>query len=277
MKGLCSRILVCIVCTILFVPPATVLFLREDATARSVHAAKEAKAQRDQEQRELDETLEKLEDQFRVPTEELIFGELGIVDEQTGVGLYVHRALMEGESLAVVQGLDCLHAQGSCEACDELRHMYDAGEIGELYCASLVPATSETDKIDIFFPPQGASGVTVYQCADGKLIETAPLRLRSYVYFETEYQTPFGVLRELPSTAADESEEIASGTGRVSSAKSYVHDYEPDEGAAHVANDEEAEDPAGDWASIVGILIAIGVVLLPYVLFAVRGDHGSGR
>ncbi len=277
MKALGSKILVCVVCAILFVPPATVLFLREDASARAAHAAKEAKAQHDQEQRELDETIEKLEDQFRVPTKELIFRELGVVDEQTGVGLNVQRALMEGESLTVAQGLDCLHPQGSCEACDELRSMYDAGEVGELYCASLMPATSETEKIDIFFPPQGASGVNVYQCADGKLIEVAPLRLRSYVYFETEYQTPFGVLREMPSRAADESGEVASEPERDSSAKSYVRDYEPDEGAAHVTNDEGDEEPAGDLASIVGMLIAIGVVFLPYIFLAVRGGQGSEK
>lgn len=59
MKALCSRILVCVVCAILFVPLATVLFIREGAVARAAHAVKEAKAQRGQEQRELDETLEK--------------------------------------------------------------------------------------------------------------------------------------------------------------------------------------------------------------------------
>ena len=74
------------------------------------------------------------------------------------------------ENLAIAQGEDCLHAEGTCPACDELREMYRDGELDGLYRITVVPECDATGKFEVSIPiGVETNKLTRYWCDGGTL------------------------------------------------------------------------------------------------------------
>lgn len=155
------------------------------------------------------------------------------------------------EAIELQSGEECLHEEGTCAACDELRNMYRTGKVDVLYCAT-IKIDSEaysSDEFTLSVPLDTvADSCTHYHCDNGEL---SPGTKEKWVSGNSSYaqlkgslqdlQSPFGV-----SFDTSESERTDSLT---------VHAYTPDDDDGD--DDEDEED---SW--LTNLLSLIGIVVL---------------
>lgn len=85
------------------------------------------------------------------------------------------------DALIVIHGEECLHGEGSCEACDELRDMYRSGDIDGLYRVEIIPDIEDEAEYSLTVPlDEEVPKYAVYRCVGGNL-ETSysPIRAGS--------------------------------------------------------------------------------------------------
>lgn len=112
------------------------------------------------------------------------------------------RDLFHVENLRVVDGEGCLHAEGECDACDQLRDLYRDGEITELHRVSLSPAVECDGTFRLTIPlVSDSDACELYRC-DGGTLESTHWTLVSEeqgvekVYLSGDgvgIQSPFGI------------------------------------------------------------------------------------
>lgn len=159
------------------------------------------------------------------------------------------------EAIELQSGEECLHEEGTCAACDELRNMYRTGKVDVLYCAT-IKIDSEaysSDEFTLSVPLDTvADSCTHYHCDNGEL---SPGTKEKWVSGNSSYaqlkgslqdlQSPFGV-----SFDTSESERTDSLT---------VHAYTPDDDYDDGDEDED-EDEEDSW--LTNLLSLIGIVVL---------------
>ena len=162
------------------------------------------------------------------------------------------------EAIELQSGEECLHEEGTCAACDELRNMYRTGKVDVLYCAT-IEIDSEaysSDEFTLSVPLDTVvDSCTNYHCDNGELSSGAKEKWvsgnSSYARFRgnlQDLQLPFGV-----SFDTSESERTDGLT---------VHAYTPDDdydddGAGDGDGDGDEED---SW--LTNLLSLIGIVVL---------------
>ena len=154
----------------------------------------------------------------------------------------------EIEALVLNRGDECLHEEGSCEACDTLRGMYHSGEINALYCVSIVPGIEGDTQYELSVPlEEKMREYTVYRCVGGELTTSYnPIYAGSNpdfgfnsVHFRGDsraLQSPYGVVYNV-------------GKPEETSALS-VHAYTPDD-------DEPDDDEPSLLDRILGVLMIV--------------------
>lgn len=157
------------------------------------------------------------------------------------------------EAIELQSGEECLHEEGTCAACDELRNMYRTGKVDVLYCAAIAidSEASPSDEFILSVPlDTDAHSCTKYHCNNGELSPGAKEKWASgnssYARFRgnlQDLQSPFGV-----SFDTSESERTDSLT---------VHAYTPDDDHDDGDDDDEEED---SW--LTNLLSLIGIVVL---------------
>lgn len=190
-------------------------------------------------------------------------------DEQSGVGIAyrVGSSVASGEAeslgpdealaeegISVSRGVDCLHLEGSCAACDTLRRKYANGAVNDVYSIS---AVQDKSGMAYVLPAEGAREVSVFQCVNGKLKIMNSGIFDGDVWFETTSHAPFGVyLSGEPVSKAQNSDDAQSASNS---------SYE-----AHTFNPDDESDTSSDNATLpvmIGVLIAVlvvaGIVLNP--------------
>lgn len=80
------------------------------------------------------------------------------------------------EALVVVRGEECLHEEGSCNACDELRRMYHDGEVDALCRVAITPNPGEVgdERFSMSVPldtNEKVTGYLIVRCDDESLAQ----------------------------------------------------------------------------------------------------------
>ena len=155
------------------------------------------------------------------------------------------------EAIELQSGEECLHEEGTCAACDELRNMYRTGKVDVLYCATIAidSEVSSSDEFSLSVPlDTDAHSCTNYHCNNGELSfgpKTTQvggnLRYTQLKGNLQDLQSPFGV-----SFDTSESERTDTLT---------VHAYTPDD----EGEDEEDDD---NWLTILLSIIAIIILFV---------------
>lgn len=155
------------------------------------------------------------------------------------------------EAIELQSGEECLHEEGTCAACDELRNMYRTGKVDVLYCATIAidSEASSSDEFSLSVPlDTDAHSCTNYHCNNGELsfgLKTTQvggnLRHTQLKGNLQDLQSPFGV-----SFDTSESERTDTLT---------VHAYTPDD----EGEDEEDDD---NWLTILLSIIAIIILFV---------------
>lgn len=129
--------------------------------------------------------------------------------ESASAGNSVERKDFGVQSLQVEQGESALHPEGSCEACDELRKKYRAGDIGALFRVSILPDLATEEQFTLTVPlDKETRGYALERCVDGKLevsylfsdskfnqdMALAEVRLSGSV---SDLQSPFGIVYDV--------------------------------------------------------------------------------
>lgn len=157
------------------------------------------------------------------------------------------------EAIELQSGEECLHEEGTCAACDELRNMYRTGKVDVLYCAT-IKIDSEaysSDEFTLSVPLDTvADSCTHYHCDNGEL---SPGTKEKWVSGNSSYAQLKGSLQDLQSPFGvnfdtSESERTDSLT---------VHAYTPDDDYDDGDEDEDEED---SW--LTNLLSLIGIVVL---------------
>ena len=158
------------------------------------------------------------------------------------------------EAIELQSGEECLHEEGTCAACDELRNMYRTGKVDVLYCAAIAidSEASPSDEFILSVPlDTDAHSCTKYHCNNGELsfgLKTAQvggnLRHTQLEGNLQELQSPFGV-----SFDTSESERTDSLT---------VHAYTPDDDGGDEEDDDNWLTNLLSIIAIVALFVAIG-------------------
>lgn len=171
-------------------------------------------------------------------------------DDATGVvlGRYVDADSQEEEpdpppmeSIDLLLGEGCLHAQGECEACDELREMHREGEVDALCRVAVIPDIEAEGQFSVDIPlDERVDKLAVYRCDDGVLRTsyrtagsgTDAVRIDSDAH---GVQSPLGIAYN-----KDKPEEPKAAT---------AHAYVPD---------DDGDDDAG-WQKVLSGIMIIAV------------------
>ena len=170
------------------------------------------------------------------------------------------------EAIELQSGEECLHEEGTCAACDELRNMYRTGKVDVLYCAAIAidSEASPSDEFILSVPlDTDAHSCTKYHCNNGELSPGAKEKWASgnssYARFRgnlQDLQSPFGV-----SFDTSESERTDSLT---------VHAYTPDDDYDDGDDDEEEDSWLTNLLSLIGIVVLFVAIGYPIGLIQLK-------
>lgn len=185
-------------------------------------------------------------------------------DESTGVkiGRYVEASSSAEkpeapiiESLNLLRGEECLHEEGACEACDELREMYRNGNVDALYRVEITTEYDGDGWLALTVPlDEKVSKYASYRCDDGVLkpsymTVTAKVAERGFTSASIDgdvhdLRSPFGIAYN-----KDKPQEPTTAP---------AHAYTPDDGDG----EEQPNRPTILLTSIAIIAAIIGVAYL---------------
>lgn len=166
------------------------------------------------------------------------------------------------EAIELQSGEECLHEEGTCAACDELRNMYRTGKVDVLYCATIAidSEVSSSDEFSLSVPlDTDAHSCTNYHCNNGELSfgpKTAQvggnLRYTQLKGKLQDLQSPFGV-------SFDTSEPERTDTLT-------VHAYTPDDGGG----DDDEDSWLTNLLSLIGIVVLFVAIGYPIGLIQLK-------
>lgn len=161
-------------------------------------------------------------------------GEYTFTDESSGVilkfspngGQSARNVTNSIESLDLRKGKECLHKEGTCDACDELRSMYDSGEVDELCRVTVEPEVNVAGQYGVLVPlTSNQIKYTCYRCDNGALKQVGKYPVRLSAGGNTSYAPIYGDIDDVQSPIG-----IAYGKGNSSKTDQIsVHAYTPDD------------------------------------------------
>lgn len=213
-------------------------------------------------------------------------------DESSGATILHYGSESESEgytapdvqALRVEHGVAALHAEGACEACDEIRERYQTGEIDALYRVMIVPDIEAGDDFTLSVPlGSEAHSYALYRCIDGELDVSYMAKNNSDATLTDVsvngsaggLQSPFGVA--LDASRPEELDSVQSSmtnSSEATSTRNMPPAQTPDNG-----DDDDDESSFDKWKGVI-LVIAFAIVafvVVPVAVGRIRDSAASHR